>query len=203
MSKRKKSKGIRGYEVLGVFEVSEVLPFIEPEGSKKKRAYETSEGMFMVRMDSQRYHNFKDNGCGCVRCGLVGKSFKLERNGNFNPHFNLYGKDKQGHERMLTKDHIVPKSWGGQNHLDNYQPMCSKCNSHKGSAPPGPVVVVFETWDQFSENCEYAPEGWYPPPCERDEGPDFCDRKTCPRLKPNLDIPKLAELARSAKVIKS
>jgi 5-methylcytosine-specific restriction endonuclease McrA len=200
MSKNK--RGIRGYEVLGIFEIDEVLPFVEPEGSKKKRTYTADDGTeYQVRMDSQRYHNFKEHGCSCVRCGLEGKYFKLERNGSFNPHFNLYGKNKQGKEVMLTKDHVVPKSWGGKNHLDNYQPMCSKCNSHKGSAPPGDVIVVFETWDQFSENCEHAPEGWYPPPCQRDDGPDFCDRGKCPRLKPKVDRRRLAEISKSARVI--
>lgn len=31
-----------------------------------------------------------------------------------------------------TIDHVVPKSKNGQNHPDNYQPLCSRCNNKKG-----------------------------------------------------------------------
>ena len=32
-----------------------------------------------------------------------------------------------------TIDHVIPKSKGGRDHVDNYQPMCKKCNNDKGS----------------------------------------------------------------------
>lgn len=47
-------------------------------------------------------------------------------------HFNLYA-EKDGESRLMTKDHIIPKSKGGKNHLDNLQTMCDHCNSKKGS----------------------------------------------------------------------
>ena len=31
----------------------------------------------------------------------------------------------------MTKDHIHPRSKGGANALDNYDPMCSPCNGKK------------------------------------------------------------------------
>lgn len=45
-------------------------------------------------------------------------------------HWNLYAL-KEGEEVLMTKDHIIPKSKGGRNHLSNYQPMCQKCNQEK------------------------------------------------------------------------
>ena len=52
----------------------------------------------------------------------------------------LYGK-QEGHcagckhhfpFRNLTVDHIVPRSKGGTDHLDNLQLLCGACNSMKG-----------------------------------------------------------------------
>lgn len=36
----------------------------------------------------------------------------------------------------ITKDHIVPKSRGGRNHISNYVPACHDCNRRKGSNTP-------------------------------------------------------------------
>jgi len=34
---------------------------------------------------------------------------------------------------LMTIDHILPKSRGGGNNINNYQPMCQPCNSKKGN----------------------------------------------------------------------
>ena len=47
-------------------------------------------------------------------------------------HFNLYAAIPDGKMRMMTKDHIIPRSKGGQNCMENYQPMCTRCNGQKG-----------------------------------------------------------------------
>ena len=60
-------------------------------------------------------------------CGLEAKFFRHENNNVNNPnvwHFNLYGVNNLGEEVMFTKDHIIPKSKGGKNHVSNYQTMC-------------------------------------------------------------------------------
>ena len=87
-----------------------------------------------VKMWSLRYYNFKNNGTVCVSCGLKGEYFRLERHalgGRTSFHFNLYAVN--GNEILMTKDHIIPKSKGGKNHLNNLQTMCTKCNCRKGS----------------------------------------------------------------------
>ena len=33
----------------------------------------------------------------------------------------------------MTKDHIIPKSKGGKDILDNFQTMCFECNTKKGN----------------------------------------------------------------------
>ena len=88
----------------------------------------------LLRMNSQRYKNFKQNGTVCTKCGLIGQYFYMERcPHDKNYHFNLYGINAEGKEIMLTKDHIIPKSKGGMNVLNNYQCLCEHCNSNKGS----------------------------------------------------------------------
>lgn len=89
-----------------------------------------------VKMESQRYQVFFEHGTDCVKCGLKGAYFWLEQcKGNPGSawHFNLYGVRDDGTEILMTKDHIVPKSKGGKNHLSNYQPMCARCNATKGN----------------------------------------------------------------------
>jgi 5-methylcytosine-specific restriction endonuclease McrA len=53
-------------------------------------------------------------------------------------HFNLYA-EEDGKFRLMTKDHIIPKSKGGANHLDNLQTMCDRCNHRKGDTMPEEV----------------------------------------------------------------
>lgn len=54
-----------------------------------------------------------------------------------NPHLNLYGfkLNEQGElvERLMTQDHILPRSLGGKNFIGNLQTMCKRCNEKKGN----------------------------------------------------------------------
>lgn len=136
------------YIRIGVFTIDEVLNYIGPYN----REYMGKK----IKMGSQRYELFKTKGTVCVNCGLEGKFFALEKqkqpnyqNGEELPendryHFNLYGYNENDEEVMLTKDHIIPKSKGGSNTLDNYQTMCSVCNWSKGN--------TYEEYEELIEN---------------------------------------------------
>jgi 5-methylcytosine-specific restriction endonuclease McrA len=115
---------------LGEFEPDLVLPFITKDDSR--REYTIDEKTYSVRMNSHRYFIFREN-MACVACGVVGEKMILEQHPHDkNPHFNLYAYD--GNKAVLmTKDHIQPKSCGGEDIHSNYQTMCIVCNNLKGS----------------------------------------------------------------------
>ena len=114
--------------------VDEVMELLT-EASKPKK-YTIFKG-YNVKSSSDRYQNFIVKGITCVTCGLTASYFAIERGDrDTNYHFNLYGTDKKGREVLFTKDHILPKSKGGKNHIDNYQTMCTRCNAKKGNKIP-------------------------------------------------------------------
>lgn len=126
-----KAKGRRKYVTLGEFDPDEILPFVRKDDHKED--YIINGEVHSVRMNSQRYFVFRENQ-NCVACGLKGTKMILERNpSDRSPHFNLYG-EEDGELVMMTKDHVIPKSLGGQDRHSNYQTMCSICNGLKGSS---------------------------------------------------------------------
>lgn len=121
------------YDRLRTYTPGQVLRYVSLNPEDKPRTIKfAGQNVFM---GSKRYLNFKRNGLVCVECGLEGTYFALEKHKYQKTpkyHFNLYGKDENGEEVMLTKDHIMPKAKGGTDELDNFQPMCAKCNTRKG-----------------------------------------------------------------------
>lgn len=84
-----------------------------------------------VKMNSSRYHLFKNKGVTCIKCGIAGTHFKLKKELTQDKgHFNLFTDSG----RMMTRDHIVPKSLGGADTMRNYQVMCCKCNKEKDAS---------------------------------------------------------------------
>ena len=81
-----------------------------------------------ISMKSARYKLFKEKGVKCIACNVKGTHFRVQRHSSTQRyHLNLYTNDGL----LMTKDHIIPKSKGGGNTQDNYQPMCTICNREK------------------------------------------------------------------------
>jgi 5-methylcytosine-specific restriction endonuclease McrA len=130
----KKSKRIVG--IIGKSRVNEILsPDLVFELMREKEVGVYIDG-FKVRIDSRRLRVFDILGIECTGCGIIGSRFYIERASGESAnkwHLGLYGLNKSGSEIMFTVDHIIPKKLGGPNHIFNYQPMCTSCNSNKSS----------------------------------------------------------------------
>lgn len=88
-----------------------------------------------IKGNSHRYQTFFTKGLRCVCCGIEGQYFAKEKSGKDKSyHLNLYAVDDEGNEVLMTKDHIIPKSKGGKDHITNYQTMCETCNFAKGNS---------------------------------------------------------------------
>ena len=92
----------------------------------------------IVKLSSLRLRTFQKSQT-CVCCGRVGNVLGLDLpKGHTRPHFNLYCDRPENGENMIlmTKDHIIPKSKGGKNHISNMQTMCCHCNRRKADMSP-------------------------------------------------------------------
>ncbi len=82
-----------------------------------------------VRVSGVRLNTFAQKGTTCICCLREGSYFRLEFRGNKHPHFNLY----TGDGILMTRDHIICKSNGGPDTVENMNPMCAKCNTARGT----------------------------------------------------------------------
>lgn len=69
----------------------------------------------------------------CVKCGIQGEFFiKTRTKEDERWHLDLYAL-RDGEPVLMTKDHIIPRSKGGKDRMDNLQTMCCECNEEKGN----------------------------------------------------------------------
>lgn len=83
------------------------------------------------------FQSLKQNDITCYQCGLLADRWILERGVNEppgKPIMNLYGQNSNGHFVMMTRDHIIPKSLGGVDLVQNLRPACDTCNANRGNA---------------------------------------------------------------------
>lgn len=149
------------------FSVEEIIPLI---GLDKPRI---QLGVHSVKAASLRLECFRRNQT-CVWCKRKGTVFVLEKHGKGrrkggincfvkdcqtcffhaekeyangdSPHLNLYHVNRVGGLILMTKDHIMPRSRGGKDAIDNLQTMCRECNQSKGSDIP----IIFPQQIQLS-----------------------------------------------------
>jgi hypothetical protein len=136
MKKRDPKSAMQGgFSRLGVVPVEAVLPHVR-EAMKHNRPRGTDRVDLLghsVNLVSTRLYCFADKGVRCVKCGIEGRFFAIEKNKSaWNPHANLYALKEDGTEVLMTRDHVIPVSKGGPDVLENCQTMCKQCNTEKG-----------------------------------------------------------------------
>ena len=72
---------------------------------------------------------FYTKGTKCVSCSRVA-THMLHWNIGSGNHVDYIGFDTE--EFLMTIDHIIPVSKGGEGNIENLQPMCLECNMAKG-----------------------------------------------------------------------
>ena len=89
---------------------------------------------YRVKISGVRLTTFATKGVDCICCPRKGAFFRVEDNSS-GPHLNLYAYNSYGGEALMTRDHIVPRSKGGAETVENMSPMCSRCNRLRGVKP--------------------------------------------------------------------
>lgn len=126
---------VQTYNRKGIYSIESILSKRLPTTYRKNIESIVLIDGDMSYMCSQRYEVFDVKGTTCASCGIEGKYFAKEQalEGGKMWHFNLYALDSEGNEVLMTKDHIVAKSNGGTDTIENYQTMCEPCNQAKGN----------------------------------------------------------------------
>lgn len=123
----KRAKVNANLERLSVsYDVAVVLPKL---ASDEKVRIHLEEFGTAIKTGSLRYNLFHEKGLKCALCELEIGFLAAERDrGVEHYHVNAYGVDEDGDEVLFTKDHIIPKSRGGDDSMDNLQVLCLPCN---------------------------------------------------------------------------
>lgn len=58
--------------------------------------------------------------------------------------------------RALEVDHIIPKSLGGPDEIDNYQALCYKCNTNKGNRSEVDLRRLSEDYAVYKTGCIFC-----------------------------------------------
>lgn len=113
-------------EKLPLQEVLDLIPDSSIQGAVRTRKIEVYGEL--VGITSRRIQTFKQKGTVCVHCGLEATHWEHRADKYDNFKIVLMAGSIE-----MTQDHIVPKSRGGDNSMDNAQTLCMECNCFKGN----------------------------------------------------------------------
>lgn len=130
-ARKKKTKGRVNFSFVSQLTVQEGLDLMNHVLTNMRGEDKLYVSGFNVKRDFDRFAALTSCELKCFRCGVEATHFIIERHKNnvgWPYNLNVYAGNK-----MLTWDHILPKSHGGSNDPINARCACSKCNETRGS----------------------------------------------------------------------
>ena len=80
-------------------------------------------------------HNHRQGkGLKCFECGIEAQFWVIEQfhsEGVKYPHLNLYAKNENEEYILMTRDHIIPRAYGGKDDVENLRVACTVCNNKR------------------------------------------------------------------------
>lgn len=116
---------------------------------KDKTVIPSTKYVFKKEYPLERISSFKEHkrmkvfyhkGFKCATCKEYGTRLILGVDKTGRQHIDVYTENL----KLMTVDHIFPKALGGNNDMENLQPMCLACNSKKGSRVIDNTVIKTE-----------------------------------------------------------
>ena len=111
-------------KTIAIFSTSQIIPLIEKNIVVDLNEYKG------IGVGSKKLLVFKKS-LVCAECGRIGTVFYLQENEKGRRILNLFSLTDI--EVMMTVDHIIPKSKGGKNDMNNLRTMCFPCNVRRGN----------------------------------------------------------------------
>lgn len=112
-----------------------------PEWDPKNSLHSVHKGQNVLYPSSKFMRMILAHGARCVECGVEGTHFAAEKEDNgVRYRLALYASRDDGTEVRITRDHIIPRSKGGRDIVENTQPMCEPCNVRKGNQYDGEMT---------------------------------------------------------------
>ena len=117
------------YDILKTYTIDEIKALGDAESFIDD---EIAEGRKIKLRRAKIYHKL---GCECIEpgCQLRNFHYAVGLDKGTGIHLDLYAYDQDDELVMMTVDHIKPKSKGGRNVIENYQPMCMPHNKVKSN----------------------------------------------------------------------
>jgi len=83
------------------------------------------------------FKTMRDGPIQCWSCGCYADRWIADKGQNDKlgpPVLNLYGTRADGRLVLMNRDHIIPKSLGGTDAVENLRPACEICNGKRGNS---------------------------------------------------------------------
>lgn len=95
----------------------------------------------------------KDGWICCIKCGIHGThvvTYTHTHEFRQKVRITIFCEINHG-MRMMTQDHILPRSLGGSNRMTNLQPMCENCNRKKQNKVSNQEILNYANdWKKYA-----------------------------------------------------